>query len=124
MQEKKYPPTICVDFDGVLADYSGWKGVDHLGKPRKGARAFLNKIRKRGLEFTVLTTRQPEKVRAWFKKNRLPAPVEVTNLKIPATVYIDDRGLKFEGDFVRLWSELKEFRVHWKEGLPFRGWLD
>lgn len=29
-----HEPTVCVSFDGVLADYSkGWQGADVLGEP-------------------------------------------------------------------------------------------
>jgi hypothetical protein len=41
---KLKPKHVCVDFDGVLAEYTGWKGPDHLGAPRAGAKHFLGII--------------------------------------------------------------------------------
>lgn len=34
MKEKK---NVCVDLDGVLAHYNGWRGVAHIGDPLPGA---------------------------------------------------------------------------------------
>ena len=34
-------PTIAVDFDGVIADYDGWKGPEILGSPRQDVIAAL-----------------------------------------------------------------------------------
>lgn len=31
VEEDKY--VIAVDLDGTLAEYNGWKGIDHIGKP-------------------------------------------------------------------------------------------
>jgi hypothetical protein len=110
----KNDKTICIDFDGVLAKYGGWKGEDHFGEPIEGAKEFLEKIKSAGLDIVIFTTRNPDKVREWCRENDFPEPREVTNIKIPAPVYIDDRAIKFEGDFSKLISDLKDFNVHWK----------
>ena len=34
-------PIICVDLDGVLNSFDGWKGADFFHPPRPGAREFL-----------------------------------------------------------------------------------
>jgi len=39
---------------------------------------------------------------------------EVTNLKLPAYIYIDDRAIKFNGDFKALCNEIAGFLVYWK----------
>lgn len=36
--------TVCVDLDGVLARYDGWKGVDHFGLPLPGAQEFTRRL--------------------------------------------------------------------------------
>ncbi len=48
--------TICVDMDGVLATYDGWKGHEHFGDPIPGARAFLAKLSE-VYEVAIYTTR-------------------------------------------------------------------
>jgi len=105
---------ICIDFDGVLATYTGWQGEDHLGKPLPGAKEFLKKLVSLDLDFSILTTRNAKKVREWFEKYELPMPKEITNQKKPSPVYIDDRSIKFTGDFKKLVQDLKEFNVYWK----------
>lgn len=40
-----HKPTVCVDLDGVIADYSkGWRGVENIGNPIPGAKAFLKEL--------------------------------------------------------------------------------
>lgn len=41
--------TIAVDFDGVLAEYDGWKGDDQLGSPRMDVVKVL-KLLRQGME--------------------------------------------------------------------------
>jgi hypothetical protein len=36
--------TVCVDLDGVLAAYSGWKGIEHIGDPLPGAVEFTHAV--------------------------------------------------------------------------------
>lgn len=36
--------TVCVDLDGVLADYEGWKGMDEIGPPIPGAVEFTRRL--------------------------------------------------------------------------------
>ena len=39
---------------------------------------------------------------------------DVTNIKEPAFVYIDDRAIKFDGDFSKTITEIENFKPHWK----------
>ena len=39
--------------------------------------------------------------------------IEVTNIKYPAIVYIDDRCVQFKGTFKQLIDDLKKFEVYW-----------
>jgi len=122
MQKRR---TICIDLDGVLADWDGeWRGEQHQGKPLPGAKEFLEKLVAANIDFVVLTTRESkEQVLAWFKKHELPLPKDVTNRKIKATAYIDDRAVYFDGNFDHLLQSLEEFRVHWKEEKPLKSLL-
>ena len=53
---KLKPKHVCVDFDGVLAEYDGWKGPENLGMPREGAAEFLQSIVDLGMKVIILTT--------------------------------------------------------------------
>lgn len=102
--EHKY--TVAVDCDGVLHSYtSGWCGADSLPDPPvPGAIEWLNEIHEK-FKVVVHTTRgdQPggnEAVMAYLRKHGYTGPeLEVTSHKIPALIYIDDRGWRFEGSF-------------------------
>lgn len=47
---------ICVDLDGTLAQYDGWKGLSHFGDPFPGAQDFVAKLQKMGT-VVIHTTR-------------------------------------------------------------------
>lgn len=108
--------TICVDFDGVLAQYSGWQGPDHLGESMPGAREFLKTLAAMGFEIVVHTTRDILAVGAWLHNHNLTGLINrITNQKAPAVAYIDDRAVCFRGDFAETLLALKYFKPWWKE---------
>jgi len=110
---KKY--TICIDLNGVLDMYSGWKGEGHMDPPRPGADRFLAELAK-DYRVVILTTQQVERVWAWLQDYGLDRWVdEVTDRKPPALVYVDDRAVCFRGDFNETLREIRRFRPHWKE---------
>lgn len=112
---KKKPKHVCVDFDGVLAEYDGWKGPEILGNPKVGAKEFLEEINSLGMVVIVLTTREVNMVRSWLLENNLIHLVtRITNQKPPALAYIDDRAICFNGDFGRVLWQLVRFMPYWK----------
>ena|SRR5579871_1432217 len=46
--------TVCVDYNGVLDTYTGWRGPDYFYPPRKGAREFLQALNERGFRLVKL----------------------------------------------------------------------
>ena len=105
---------ICVDLDGVLARYDGWKGIRHFGKPFPYAREFMKSLSKLG-HVVIFTCRckEPEEhdiamaeglsvderkklVEEWLNKNEIPFDeIYVGQGKPFAQVYIDDRAVVF-----------------------------
>jgi hypothetical protein len=104
MPHHKY--SVAVDFDGVIHQYTTpWIAPDVIPDPPVlGAIEWLNEIRN---DFTVIihTTRaqHPEAIEAmgnWLHSHGLEPPTPIiTNKKLPALIYIDDRGWRFEGTF-------------------------
>lgn len=94
---KKRPKRICIDFDGVIAQYSGWKGPNHFGEPFPETKDFLDQLHNEGYEIHIHTTRRPPDVIAWIQKYGFAKNyfIHVTNTKIPAVAYIDDRAILF-----------------------------
>ena len=115
-------PSACIDFDGVLAEYHGWRGADYWGKPMPGVKLFLQRLVRANVSIIVYTTRTDKKaITAWFKKYKLPRPDAITHVKIPATIYIDDRAIQFDGDWTTFAKKLQRFTVYWKEQYqPFK----
>jgi hypothetical protein len=108
-------PIVCVDLNGVLDDYRGWRDPDHWDPPRPGARAFLEALRARGFDVVVFTTRHPVGVRRWLREHGLFAAVDAITRKTPAAhVFVDDRAVCFTGDFDDALARVAQFKAHWE----------
>ncbi len=111
--------TVAVDFDGVIHAYSrGWADGSIYDEPEPGAIVALEVLMRKGFAVFVHTTRDPWPVAQWLDAQGLPAVIElgtgpgtavqvrefwndttqilVTNRKLPAVAYIDDRAIQFE----------------------------
>ena len=105
--------TIAVDFDGVIHTYSrGWADGTIYDPPMPGALDGLRALMERDAVF-VFTARHPEQVADWlFERGEFNVTWEppgevmcefwndrsrilVTNRKLPATAYLDDRAVRF-----------------------------
>lgn len=93
--------TAVIDLDGVLAEYGGWKGSEHFGKPVQYAKDALTELRVWGWRIIVWTTRgNAAAVALYLENNRIPFDVVNSTAHNPpgcsakpiATVYIDDRS--------------------------------
>jgi hypothetical protein len=106
-----YQKTIAIDFDGVIHRYSkGWHDGTIYDEPMEGALEAIHRLMGNYAVF-IHTTRDPRAVVEWFSKQHFPFLVNaipedtkfwgqkfvlgVTNRKLPAIAYIDDRGLRF-----------------------------
>ncbi len=106
---------MCVDLDGVLNAFDGWKGADYFHPPRPGAREFLRALNERGYRVVVLTVRWAPHVEQWLERHGLSEYVSlVTDKKPPAHAYIDDRAICFEGDFGKALDRVHAFKAHWE----------
>lgn len=103
--------SIALDFDGVLHQYSlGWHTKDIYDPPMPGAHRALKELSEAYGVF-ILTARPADEVIVWcreeFKDLRfelIPDHVRywntmgvigVTNRKLPALAYVDDRAIRF-----------------------------
>lgn len=107
---------VCVDFNGVLDAYQGWRGPAHFDAPRAGARDFLNALVDRGYAIVVFTTRYAPDVWRWLCEHGLQDLIaDVTDRKPAAHVFVDDRAVCFRGDFASTLAEIDVFAAHWGE---------
>lgn len=117
--------TIAIDFDGVIHRYSkGWDDGTIYDGPVDNALASMEHLLQLGYALYIHSTRDPYQIVEWFRelttvvhfvvepihpndlidhkfwqgaihKSGLPV-VGVTNQKLPAVIYIDDRGVRFK----------------------------
>lgn len=107
--------TICLDFDGVIHSYrSGWCGADSIPDPPiHGTDRAIQRLRQ---QYRVVvhsarcaTAEGRQAIEQWLKKHAIDVD-EVCEHKPPAFVYIDDRAIRFEGNWTDTMTQLNEFR--------------
>ena len=104
--------TICIDFDGVLNNYKGYK-ENELYTPRDGAKEFIDTLSET-YYIVIFTARPTDQVREWLEKYDFKYD-NVTDIKVPAVVYIDDRAIPFYRDYDKIINELKVFQPFWEK---------
>lgn len=112
--KKKY--TILIDLDGVLNTYVGkdYK-EDYIPPVQDNAKEFLEQLHKR-FDLKLFTTRQQTLVEKWLTDNDLKQYFsEITNVKKPALLIIDDRCITFDGNFDNLYSQINNFKPWYKQ---------
>lgn len=108
---------IAVDFNGVLDNYTGWKGKnsEFTFEPRPGVADFLRAIKAMGYFPVVFTAANVDSVWSWLIFHNLDELVaDVTNVKVAAIIYVDDRAIKFEGNFSDTLHQIANFRTFWE----------
>lgn len=106
----------CIDFDGVIADYSeGFQGVCVYGKPMPGAAGALCRLAADGWRIIVLTARRDAEtpfIERYLDKHGIPYST-VTTRKPSAHVYVDDRAIRFDGDWEKTLREILGFEPYY-----------
>lgn len=107
--------TVCLDFDGVIHSYqSGWKGATTIvDPPIHGVDRAIDKLRK-DFRVVVYSARcQTEDgrlaIEQWLAKHRIEVD-EVCSSKPPAFVYVDDRAIRFTGNWPETIEQIHQFR--------------
>jgi len=114
--------TVAIDADGTILNYDGWKGVGNFGEPLPGAREAIKELKQSGYSIIIFTTRgsDSDDLRRWLIKYDIPfdglnqnlptAPKNISDKKVIATVYIDDRAIPFEGSWKGMVEKVKAFK--------------
>lgn len=87
-------PTIAVDFDGVLAEFTSWDGPEVVGAPIPGALESLELVADafHG-DVVIYTTRPAVPVEAWLDRHgALDLVDEIDDSKRYFDVLLDDRA--------------------------------
>ena len=105
-------PILALDFDGVLHSYaSGWHGaVTIKDEPTEGAQAFCERASKH-FALLVFSSRcafpgGAQAIMLWLTQHNFPDGmwVSIDGVKAPATVTLDDRAWRFDGE----WPDVDE----------------
>lgn len=106
--------TLLIDLDGVLNTYTGGFQPDCIPPIREGAKEFLTAIEPY-FELKLFTTRVPQFAQKWLSDNGIAHLfTEVTDMKKPAWLIIDDRCLTFNGDYNDLTIQITRFKPWYK----------
>jgi hypothetical protein len=107
--------TICLDFDGVIHSYrSGWQGAKEIPDPpihgSAQAIAHLRTLYRVVLHSSRCATAEGRlAISNWLAKHHIEVD-EICEHKPPAIVYIDDRALRFQGNWSDTMLQLSQFR--------------
>ena len=107
-----FKKTIMIDLDGVLDNYTVY--TKEIPSMRVGAKEFVEELSK-NYELILFTTRSSKQAVEWLQANKIDKYFkDVTNVKKPAYIYIDDRALKFNGNYNKMLEEIENYNVHWE----------
>lgn len=114
---EKFKKTILFDLDGVLNSYDGNYNENYIPPINDGAYKLIKELSK-DYKIVIFTARNTLIASKWVIENRLDEYVEnVTNVKEPAHLIIDDRCINFNGDYEVLKDKIKDFEVWYKSRL-------
>ena len=114
--------TICLDFDGVLHWYrKGWHDGTIYDDVTPGAQEAVDSLRAKGYEVVVHSTRckTPDgalAVNNWLSTHGIKVD-RVAETKPMAMVYVDDRALRFEGDW-SIVANIERYFQTWTSRAP------
>jgi len=110
--------TIAVDFDGVIADYDGYKGPGVLGAPRMDVISAMRTLQDEGWKIVINTTRGEAEIVPFLQQHQIPhdeinrnSDYTTGGSKPVADVYWDDRALCYSGDAGRDLDLIRKFRT-------------
>lgn len=118
-------PTLCVDFDAVIAQYDSFKGKGKFGEPIEGAKQYITRLAMDGWRIIIHTTRsETDQIIKYLEKHEIPYDYINHNPvnyelgcnpgKPMADVYLDDRAITFDGDWEATYLKIQNFREWWK----------
>lgn len=111
MTKKK---TVLIDLDGVLNNYNGNFDEEFIPEIRNGAKEFLQSLYQ-NYTIKLFTTRNRLLTAKWLTQNNIDKYIQdITNVKEPAFLYIDDRCVCFDGDFANTFNQIQNFKPWYK----------
>lgn len=102
--------TILIDLDGVLNNYNGKFDENFIPEIKDGAEDFLKELCKKYI-IKIFTTRNKILAVKWLIENKLDSYIkDVTDIKEPAWLHIDDRCVNFRGNYTETAQQIDNFK--------------
>lgn len=125
LEDGELQKALCIDFDGVISSYNGFKGRGIFGSPVEGAKNCLEKFRREGWRLIVHTSRgEIGLIEDYLVRERIPfdfinynpdnAKFQLSDTKPVAHVYIDDRAVTFNGNWESIYEKVSRFNPWWR----------
>lgn len=116
--ELKKNLAVCFDFDGVIHKYrKGWQDGSIYDEYNKNVIDLIVVLQHMNIPVFICSTRNPQQIKEWLDKTIIGFKNEIinddtmfwndlnvvgiTNKKLPAQLYIDDRAYKYENQSVK-----------------------
>lgn len=111
----RFKKLLLIDLDGVLNTYDGKFDEKYIPEIKEGASKFLRTLCE-NYSIKIFTTRNRLLASKWLIANNLDKYIDdITNIKEPAWLHIDDRCVKFDGDFDKTFNQIQNFEVWFKK---------
>lgn len=112
-----YKQTVAIDFDGVINPVTcGWFIANTIppDPPTDGIKELIDELRK-DYQVVIMTCRcsfegGTKSVQEYLDMYNIKVDL-ITDQKIPAIVYLDDRGIQFDGNTSGLLRRIKNFKT-------------
>ena len=112
---KKFKKTILIDLDGVLNTYTGAYDETSIPPIKEGAYEFIKELSET-YKIVLFTSRNLLLASEWIINNNLKEYVNnVTNVKEPSFLLIDDRAINFDGDYEKIKEQIINFQPWYKK---------
>ena len=112
-----YKPTVAIDFDGVINPMTcGYLIADRVppDPPTVGIKELIDELRNNNYQVVIMTCRcsfpgGEKSVQEYLDMYNIEVDL-ITDQKVPAIVYLDDRGIQFDGNTSGLLCRIKNFK--------------
>lgn len=128
-------PRICFDLDGVVHGYTdGYQDGTLYDDPMPGSKELIDRL-KENYEIVIFTSRLKSELKGYYSSTDFNSVKEwldkhniyydhITNHKVPAIAYIDDRAIEFRGDWNYVEKRIEELDSSTKKEFEINDWSD